>query len=201
MAEKPTTRSANLQIDDALIQRVVDKLPSSSIIVQSDNIKELLAPLREEVAQSKNKISQLKQINDDLEQYTRQNSLRIYGVPEQQGENTDLTVIQICREKLKINLTLDMIDVSHRLPGKEGVHKPIIVKFVSRNTKKSIYNKKRMLKNSKIVIAEDLTKRRNQLLKEAKRRLGHKNAWSSDCKIFVKYNNDIKRISSMNDLI
>jgi hypothetical protein len=140
------------------------------------------------------------QYKDDLEQYTRKNSLRIFGVPEQKNENTDEVVSNICKNKLGIDVPAHLIDCSHRLPGREPYHRPIIVKFISRNTKKNVFTKKRLLKGSNIVITEDLTKLRYQLMKNASKKFGPKNVWSSDGKIFVKLDNSIKVIRSNDDL-
>ncbi|KAK9729452.1 hypothetical protein QE152_g15939 [Popillia japonica] len=55
-----------------------------------------------------------------------------------------------------------MIDCCHRLPGKQPNHRPILVKFVTRDIKKRVYANKKKLKGSKIVIREDLTAYNNQ---------------------------------------
>lgn len=140
------------------------------------------------------------QRSDDLEQYTRLNSLRIFGVPEIKGESTDEVVSKLCKDKLGLDISPALIDCSHRLPGRESQFRPIIVTFVSRNTKKLVYNNKKLLKGSKIVIKEDLTNRRFQLLKMAAEKYGFKNAWSYEGKILVKVANNVMRISSINEL-
>ncbi|KAK9730964.1 hypothetical protein QE152_g14131 [Popillia japonica] len=75
-----------------------------------------------------------------------------------------------CKEKLNLDVPTTAIDYCHRLFAKEGQQKPIIVKFISRYTKKLVYSKKKMLKGSKVVIKEDLTRANQNLLKEASKR-------------------------------
>ncbi|KAK9729734.1 hypothetical protein QE152_g15821 [Popillia japonica] len=137
---------------------------------------------------------------DRLEQYTRINSLRIYGIPEVPTEKTDEVVTKMCKEKLDLDIPVSSMDCCHRLAGKEGQHRPIIVKFISRNTKKVILNNKRKLKNTKIVIREDLTRRRAQLLRNAAARFGHRSVWSNDGNVMVKMNSRIRKIVSEDDL-
>ena len=56
---------------------------------------------------------------DDMEQHSRRNCLIIYGLPESENENCYNTVIKFTRDNLKIDLKLQDIDRSHRLPGKQ----------------------------------------------------------------------------------
>ncbi|KAK9744215.1 hypothetical protein QE152_g7856, partial [Popillia japonica] len=121
----------------------------------------------------------MKAVND-LEQYSRRNSIRIYGVPEHDKENINTTITGLCHSKLGAELSEDMIDCCHRLPGKQPNHRPILVKFVSRDIKKRVYANKKKLKGSKIVIREDLTAYNNQLIREAATKFGVRSVWSSE---------------------
>ena len=98
---------------------------------------------------------------NDLEQYGRRNSLRIFGVTEKKNEtlaDIDKTVIQLAKESLNITLKEEDIDIAHRV-GKVGVNKtrPIIVKFIRRNLRNKVLAARRRLKGSKKTIVEDLT--------------------------------------------
>lgn len=53
-----------------------------------------------------NELIQMKNWNDDLQQYIRQNNLWIYGLPEKENEFTDDLVSQLCKENLEINVIL-----------------------------------------------------------------------------------------------
>ncbi|KAK9678932.1 hypothetical protein QE152_g40423 [Popillia japonica] len=131
---------------------------------------------------------------------TKKVILNNYGIPEVPTEKTDEVVTKMCKEKLDLDIPVSSMDCCHRLAGKEGQHRPIIVKFISRNTKKVILNNKRKLKNTKIVIREDLTRRRAQLLRNAAARFGHRSVWSNDGNVMVKMNSRIRKIVSEDDL-
>ncbi|KAK5645688.1 hypothetical protein RI129_004152 [Pyrocoelia pectoralis] len=115
------------------------------------------------------------------------------------NENTDRIIIDLCKDKLNIDLKPEAIDCSHRLYAKEGNHKPILVKFTSKNSKNLVYKNKSKLKGSKIVIKEDLTKLRHQLFKETVKKFD-KPVWTTDGKILVNINNSIKHVKTFADL-
>jgi hypothetical protein len=212
MPEGRSTRS-NAE-EETLICKVVEKILNSETFIENlvakiyvkleQRLDEKLKVYEEKVGLLEIQLKEAKKealdSKDNLEQYTRRNSLRIFGVPEKRGENTDDIVRKLCKEKLDLDISVTAIDCSHRLPAKETQHRPIIVKLVSRNTKNLIFNHKRLLKGTKIVIKEDLTKRRAQLLRDAAKKLGPTNAWTYEGNIVVKVNNKIQRISSYADL-
>ena len=89
-----------------------------------------------------------KQLND-LEQYTRRNSIRIFGIREQSNEDTDQIVVDLANEKLGFQLTKRDIDHSHRVQQKDPRKpKPIIVKLCSYKDKTSFMRNKKKLKGS-----------------------------------------------------
>ena len=63
--------------------------------------------------------------------------------------------------------------------------RPIIVKLCNYHDKEKMYQAKKNLKGTKIMIVESLTKRRLELLKRAKETFGATNVWTLDGKIFT----------------
>ena len=96
---------------------------------------------------------------DRLEQYSRRESIRICGVDETTGEDTDDLVRELAAD-IGVTLKPEDISVSHRLPGRPGSTRPIIVKFVRRNTKTTMMKNKRKLRDANrkgVYINDDLT--------------------------------------------
>lgn len=91
-----------------------------------------------------------------------------------------------------------MLDSCHRLGKDENRSKPLLVKFASRSVKREIYSKKSKLKGTKLLIREDLTRRKFQLLKSVKDKFN--TAWTNDCNIFTKIGGRIIKISNFSDL-
>ena len=147
---------------------------------------------------------------NDLDQYMKKNTLKILGLTDIPSKTHGLAFSEYVLRKLKEllpsisdKLRLEDIDVSHPLPTKSKTSKTcIIVKFVRRDIKNLIFFKKRELKLSspKIVIIEHLTAENRWYLDEARRIVGYKNAWSSQCIVYALTNGRKCAIRSIQDL-
>ena len=124
---------------------------------------------------------------DRLEQYSRKENIKIYGIAEQERENTNDIVINLAKE-LGVGIDAHDISVSHRLPGPKGKPRPIIVKFTRRDVKNEIMKKKKVLKGKStfkdVFINDDLTKLRGKLMKAIKGDEKVIRTWSVDGRIF-----------------
>ena len=79
-----------------------------------------------------------------MKRYLRRDLLEIHGVPESSTESTNKLVVQVANLIVPdLNLTEADISTSHRLPTNKESFKPIIAKFVRRDTRDAIYKKKR----------------------------------------------------------
>ncbi|KAH3787546.1 hypothetical protein DPMN_165672 [Dreissena polymorpha] len=91
-------------------------------------------------------------------------------------------------KKLGMPIATTDIDVAHRL-GKFAKNKsrPVIVKFLRRQTKIEIMKKAKMLKGSRLFINEDLTKLNAEVLRlRLKEPDLIERAWSFEGKLFVR---------------
>lgn len=127
---------------------------------------------------------------NNLEQYTRNNSVRIYGLKdvdknESADESRDL-VINTLNTKLHMKIMPQEIDIAHRLGRfRTDGDRPVICKFVSKATKKKVIGLRRQLKGTSIVIREDLTIKNAKLLEEVSGKKEVRNAWSDEGKIIA----------------
>ena len=87
---------------------------------------------------------------DQLEQYSRRDAVRIYGIPEEGTGSTDDKVLHLANHHLKMEpkMRSDEIAVSHRAgkPDRKTGIRPILVKFVSRRTKTQLMRTKSKLR-------------------------------------------------------
>ena len=125
---------------------------------------------------------------DTLEQYSRRNCLVRHGVPN--DVNAEHAVLDLCNNKLGIAIGPECIDRAHRLGTpdstvrKDGARpQPIIVKFTSYRARQDVFMAKRRLKGTKVVITENLTRRRIDLLNWANGLQSVNAAWTSDGRI------------------
>lgn len=198
------------------------KVSLSKVMKANDAMKVELQALRKKVNDQKSEMDELYESHDDLEQYTRKNSLEIHGVPENLYTSTEDVVIKL-GEVLNVPIQSEDIDISHKLYSGKNKPKNIIVKFISHKKKTALYKKRIELKNVKITqlfphsttaaalaserlyINENLTSFRKDLMKEANQMKKDGllvSVWSMDGKIYVKTSPDgaPKRIRSREDL-
>ena len=95
--------------------------------------------------------------------------------------------MRICQSKLGLPIDRNCIDRSHRLGRMTGEtsQKPraVIVKLTSYAPRNDIFMVKRKLKGSKIVVTENLTKRRSELLTKARTAPNVAATWTTDGRI------------------
>ena len=128
---------------------------------------------------------------DASEQYSRRNCVLLHGVKEEKNEKTDDVFINTISKQLGIKVERGDIDRSHRIgaPRTNGRHRAIIVKFARYNVRATVFRAKRKFKNSGMLLTDSLTRRRIEILNEARERYGRMNVWTTDGEIFTKINN------------
>ena len=128
------------------------KVSLSKVMKSNDAMKVELQALRKKVNDQKSEMDELYESHDDLEQYTRKNSLEIHGVPENLYTSTEDVAIKL-GEVLNVPIQSEDIDISHKLYSGKNKPKNIIVKFISHKKKTALYKKRIELKNVKITNA------------------------------------------------
>lgn len=109
------------------------------------------------------------------------------------NEDTNTQALNIFNTKLNLVFTSTDIGRSHRVgKPKDDVAadtskpRPIIVRLVRHDTKDAIIKSRKQLKSTGIVIVEDLTKARRDLLWRARNIDGVSSVWSTDGRLYVK---------------
>ena len=164
-----------------------------------------LKTTKENLGQQKEESDRLWEHYDDLEQYTRKNSLEIHGIPENAYSSTEAAVIKVA-ESLNITVEPEDSDISHKL----NRGKSIKVKFCSHKVKSKLYKERTKLKDvripdlfpsypsngqqrQRIFINENLTAYRRRIVKEANKRRQEGillSVWTLDGKIYIKTSPD-----------
>ena len=169
--------------------------------------------LREENDNLSRQLDEANQRIDDLEAYTRRDSLIVSGLPlataaeaaststttisdfDIKGEHTVATESSLLTLFGKMNVKISTSDISicHRLksPRKGGIP-PVIVKFTNRKARDLVYAARTQLKPSTVYINEDLTKRNSKIFAEARKLVKsgkiHK-AWTNKGHVYIKEDN------------
>ena len=111
----------------------------------------------------------------------------MHGLEKEFNKNTDQRVIDVLSKSMGETVSIQDIDRTHRMLGKEkpnGKSRPVIVKFVRYITDNLIYKNKKIKKNgSRIIIAENLTAKVMKILEKAREEHDFKNVWTQDGRI------------------
>lgn len=209
---------ADVNINNALIKNLEGRI--DECFSKLDELTAKCAALEQEN-------SNLKEQINNQEQYTRLNTIEVFGIPELQDENVYSTVIRVATA-LKVEVTAKDIDCCHRLKKLPNSTEPrgIVIKFVTRWKKEEIFAARRTqrifsLKDiaglegldkydpRKIVyINESLTKENRALLvkcREYKKNHDIKYLWIRSGKIFMRKADKsrayvIKNVSDLRDV-
>lgn len=109
---------------------------------------ELVNTLSTENIELKSKVSLLENRMDDIEQYSRRDTIEIHGVPVERGEQV-VEVVKTVGKALDLVIDETMISACHRLRSRDGTGKPpgIIVKMTRRMDAEAVLQKRRVKRN------------------------------------------------------
>ena len=182
---------------------------------QNDSLKKELEELKKREREVEGQMKEVRfsaKLAEDRsnrnEQYSRRNNVKLLYVEESNGETAaecEEKVLDIFHNKLGLRaVRSDDIEAAHRIGSKQRNHdvpRPIIVRLLSRKTKKLIIANRRKLKGKKTVIVEDLTKANYTLWCIAQEHPGVAKAWTLEGTVFVRdKNGGVCRIESHADL-
>ena len=192
---------------NVFLQKVVPEIMKSMIQTCADHIDKTMNKWMERIEQKKSQevsvlgeqfqaqVLRLKYENDANQQYSRRESVKIFGIKEEREEDVNKKAMDVLKDA-GVEVVPEDFQAIHRNgpPRRSGDGpRPIMVKFVSRKKKQETMRKKKVLKEKEgydsIYIHEDLTPLRSKLLKHIKdNKDGYnlKSAWTSEGKILCQ---------------
>ena len=163
--------------------------------------------------QSENEI--LRRDLNDVQQYTRRNSIRINGIPAPEDrsresvQQLETKVKALFKDKMKVNLAgTDFCRIHRTGKPKQGAPRQVLVKFTNYYAKRCVIKARKLCKDFNgphpIYVNEDLTRQRAKLAARAgaaKRSKQLKDTWTWDGKIFLKlFTDHVKVVSTQEEL-
>lgn len=180
----------NLYDNEAFVTKLVDAVVEKV----SDKFQERIETLEKQVVDLKATTLHLETKLHKVEQQGKNSTLRIFGVEEEDGENTHTRVVDLCNNKLKIPVRLEQVEDCFRTFSKNNGKRTIIAKFSNEHIKQRLLSARKNLKQTNIFIAEDLTKYNLDLLNKAIEKYGKNKAWSWNGRIYVDPGNNKKKV-------
>jgi hypothetical protein len=159
--------------------------------------------LREELESCKYAATLALKRANESDQYQRRNNLRIYGIPEpvadpknphkaEAEDDIERKVLEMFTNKLQVSVKPGDVEAVHRLgkPGRKGgegnAPRGVIVRFVNRKQKELVIKNRKKLKNTRMVIVEDLTDENYRLYRKVKENDLCKHAWTVNGKTMME---------------
>lgn len=180
---------------ESALKKEISAVQESMKTLTDENIA-----LRKELINTKQTINKLETKVNDLEQYTRRNNLRVFGVPDtgvwETAEQAEEKVLNVINKKLSMaDIKGNDIEIAHRV-GKfqQGKNRAIIVRFLSRKIKEKVIRERRKLKGSKMLIAEDLTKENAAWFFQVKSTPGVTSTWTRNGETFISTPSGIHKV-------
>ncbi|XP_046563249.1 uncharacterized protein LOC124272152 [Haliotis rubra] len=177
-----------------MLPQLQDKFKQAFMLVAKDVVeavlREYIEPMQKEIKELR---TELRMKTDELEQYSRRNSLRISGLPEdihEEGRDTENIAMEVLRG-LHQTLSPSDIDRCHRVGRKsKDKHRDIIIKFVNYNDRNKVIINRRKLRDTRcnVYINEDLTRHRSRLYKlarELKKQGRIESTWTRDGRVNI----------------
>lgn len=154
---------------ESSVSDILDEMQRVNTLEENvSEIKDNFHKLKDEneVVKKENQMLKAKVLN--LEVLMRKDNVKIFGIPESQGENVEVTVIALCH-KVDIELDPQNIIQVHRVgKPRKGYIRPVILKVNHYKDKVAIMAKKDKFKTLSISIVEDypeeIVKRRKMML-------------------------------------
>lgn len=195
----------------------IDKVEGEmhTLSIEFDKVRKENLEIKQQVEDKNNEIQTLHHKHEkarthyirktnELEQYTRKNSIRLTGpgLPIEENretaQETTTAAVKLCNEKLGMDITGSDIDIAHRMGLiRRGSPRNMIVKFTSRLSKiAALKDKRNKLKGTGIFIQEDLTQLNAKVLKQVRVSPETETAWTFEGQIYAKYkaNGNVEKV-------
>ena len=140
---------------------------------------------------------QLIKQSNDLEQYSRRNSIKIVGLDKEPPKTDPFKRKQmLCTwfgRTLNQKVHPVAIDSAHPLGRPVNGKQTVLVKFLDRDVRDALVDSRKRLKGTQFVIHEDITKTNIQFMNRARNTAGITDVWFYKGKIYCKVENRTRK--------
>ena len=191
-------------LTDQDLKDIIAKAVKEAVGQAMENIlqelKAEIAVLEGKVKILEDTIEKLAAKANDNEQFSRRQNVRVTGFVEEDEENCVEKFVNLCREKIGLDVNDDIVDRAPRVGKKEeGMNRAIIVRLKTHKDKLTFLSNRKNHRGSGFYINEDLTKINQKLSYTARVTCTNVDtSWTLDGKIFVKRKSDGRRFQVAN---
>ena len=149
MEQEQFTKAFIKALKDQEVLKAMQSIICSDLQRELAEMKNIIKEKDASIIALEKRVRYLEQKADEQEQYSRRNSLRIFGFNESERENTPNVTMDLLQNKMGLDIQESDIDRVHRV-GRKGVSdriRPIIVKFTSYRVRDIVFRAKPRLKS------------------------------------------------------
>lgn len=182
------------KIEAEVVRKVDEKMAEVNTrldLLTYENVKlrEEVDELKEQTSDNETTAKAAIQKANMKEQYSRKNNIKIMGVPED-GEETEDRLIEninhILETKAGVPLNRNSVMAIHRIPGKSGMPKPVLLKLRNNNDKSKIMKKRKEMKQGGYRLVDDVTKENTKLINRLNLHKDIDSAWYFNGSVYGK---------------
>ena len=157
-----------------------------SVAILSVRAKDkIIESLEERVQDNTNRSIEALKLANYNEQYSRKHNIRMVNYPEKKGEILRDEFVNLVKTELKVEIQPSDVQAIHRIPGKDGFQKPVIVKVRNTDVKIQIMRQKKNLTKD-VKFHDDITQRNLGLVARLKNTEKFENVWFYNCNVYAK---------------
>ena len=174
----------------------MDVTISMKVEDKTKELKDRMSQMEKENTQLSNQLKELKNEMKDLkdadirskaalsranfnEQYSRKNNVKIMNLEEKGDETDEKLMREVCElfQTKQVDISPEKVLAVHRIPGKAGQPKPVLVKLINNSEKTKIMRKRSLFKTSGNRLVDDVTKLNAALIQRLNEHEAIEQAW------------------------
>ena len=162
------------------VTRQMEKIEVENInLIEKNSLLHIeVRKIREDMAHIEHNATESLRMANWNEQYSRKKSIKIYNMKESRGEHLIQDFVSSLKEKVNVEISPSEIVAMHRIPGKHGAPRPVIVKFLRMENKITVLkNRKALQEMIDIKMGDDITHKNQGLLGRLNRHVNITRAW------------------------
>ena len=162
------------------VTRQMEKIEVENInLIEKNSLLHIeVRKIREDMAHIEHNATESLRMANWNEQYSRKKSIKIYNMKESRGEHLIQDFVGSLKEKVNVEISPSEIVAMHRIPGKHGAPRPVIVKFLRMENKITVLkNRKALQEMLDIKMGDDITHKNQGLLGRLNRHVNITRAW------------------------
>ena len=173
------------------LNKTIQDLKKENSLLQTENTN-----LQSKLKTVQNQIDAVEKRSQDAvkmanynEQYSRKNNIKILNITEEPGETESSLIADVSKlfsETCSVDLNPREIQAIHRIPGKAGSTKPVLVKLFNNNSKTKLMKARSSMKAAGHRLVDDVTKMNAKLISELTDHDSIDSAWYFNGSVYGK---------------